>query len=96
MHGVPQGLPLLCGRVSGLRGCQLSLKVHCKLLHKVWLTHLAGVNAGIPLLLVAVELLWLHPNLAADQGVVCVTVRAVVSACVEDVLNGGASDQDEV
>ena len=73
-----------------------SLKIHCKLLQKVWLTHPAGVNAGIPLFLVAVELLWLHPDLAADQGVVCVAVRTVVSASVEDVLNGGASDQDEV
>ena len=76
-------------------GCEAasSLKIHCKL---VWQTHPAGVNAGIPLFLVAVELLWLHPDLAADQGVVCVAVRTVVSASVEDVLNGGASDQDEV
>jgi len=35
-------------------------------------------------------------DLAAHQGVVCIAVRAVVRACVENVLNGGSSDQNEI
>ena len=66
------------------------------LLHKVWLAHLADVDARIPLLLATMVPLGLELDLAAHQGVVCVAVRAVVGACEENVLNGGSSDQDEI
>ena len=38
--------------------------------------------------------LGLKLDLAAHQGMVC--IRAVVRACVENVRNGGSSDQDEI
>jgi len=67
-----------------------------KLLHKVWLAQLADINARIPLLLAAVIPLGLELDLAAHQGVVCIAVRAVIRACVENFLNGGLSDQNEI
>lgn len=92
MRGVPQGRALLRGRVSGSRACPLVLKPLEKPLHKVWLAHLAGINARILLLLAAMELLWLEPDLAAHQGVVCIAVSAVLRTWVKDVLNCGLSD----
>jgi len=56
----------------------------------------SDINARIPLLLATMVPVGLELDLAAHQGVVCIAVRAVVRACVENVLNGGLSDQDEI
>lgn len=55
-----------------------------KLLHKVWLAHLATV-----------EPLGLEHDLGAHRGVVCVAVCGVVRMCVKNVFNGSSSDQNE-
>jgi len=60
------------------------------------LRHLADVDARVPLFLNAVELLQLQPDLAKHQVVVCVAVRAVVRVCVQNVLDGHTSDQNQI
>ncbi|CAE1257844.1 NAGLT1 [Acanthosepion pharaonis] len=89
VHGVPQSRPLIRSRVSGPRGCPLVHKQLDKLLHKVYLAHLADINARIPLLLVALEPLGLEPDLAAHQGMVCIAVRAVKLFLSGDTADGG-------
>ena len=72
------------------------LKPLSKLLFKIRLAQLSDINTRAPFLLATVEPFRMEPDLATHQGVVCVTVRAVVRACVEDVLNSGSSDKDKV
>ena len=50
----------------------------------------------VPWFLCMMELFWLQPDLTAYQGVVSVTVCAVVRACVKDILDGGMPDQDQI
>ena len=50
----------------------------------------------VPQLLCTMELFWLKPDLTAYQGVVSVTVCAVVRVCVKNVLDGGTPDQDQI
>ncbi len=47
--------------------------------------HVANIDAEVPQFLCAIDL-------ATHQGVVCVAVRTVIRACVENVLEGGAPD----
>lgn len=42
------------------------------------------------------ELLWLQPDLAAYKGVVCVVIRTVVRACMENLLDCSTPDQNQV
>ena len=42
------------------------------------------------------EPLGMELDIAAHQRVICVAICAVVRACVDNVLNSGSSDQDEV
>ena len=58
------------------------LKPLSKLLFKIRLAQLNDINTRAPFLLATVEPFRMEPDLATHQGVVCVTVRAVVRACV--------------
>ena len=86
VHSVTQNFPLLCGRVTRLQGSRFLLKGLSELLPEVWLRHLADIDMRDPLCLCAVEFLWLYPDLTAHQGVVCITVRTMVRACVRTFL----------
>ena len=57
-----------------------------KLLKHLFVLHLGGVDARLPLRLGAVEFLWYQADLTAYQGVVCVTVCTVAAAGEKHVL----------
>ena len=93
-YTVMQSFQLLCGRVTRLQGSKFLLKGLSELLHEVWLRHFADIDTRDPLCLCPVDFLWLHPDLTAHQGVVCIAVRTVVRACVENILYNSMPDQD--
>ena len=96
VDSVTQSFPFLCGRVTKLQGARFLLEGLSKLLHEVWLRHLADINTRVPLCLCEVEFLWLHPDLTTHQGVVSITVRTVVWACVENILDSSTPDQNQI
>ena len=79
-----------------MKGAKFLLEDPNELLHEVWLRHLADIDTRVLLSLCAVEFLWLHPDLTAHQGVVCIVARTVVRACVENILNSSKPDQDQI
>ena len=62
------------------------------LLHEVFCRHLADIDLRDPLCLCPVEFLWLHPDLTAREGVVCIIVCTVVGACVKNILDSSTLD----
>ena len=80
--------------VTGLQGATILLEGLSDMLHEVWLRHLADNDMRVPLCLGAVEFLWLHPDLTAHQGMVCIAVRTVVRACVDNILDSSTPEQD--
>jgi len=61
-----------------------------------WIGNRAGVDARATLRLVMVDLSWLQPDLAADKGVIRVTVCAVVASRVKDAAEVRSPGDDEV
>ena len=82
--------------VTGLGGAKFLLEGLSELLHEVWLRHLPDIDTRIPLCLCAMEFLWLHPDLTECQRVVCIAACTAIRACVENVLDSSASDQDQI
>ena len=78
----------------GCKAPKFLLEGPSELLHEVWLRLPADINTRVPLCFCAVEFLWLHPDVTAHQGVVCITVRTAVTACVENILDSSKPDQD--
>ena len=84
MHGVSENFPLLCGRVFG-RATPDSLSkasANCDMRFGCDILLTSIRDSGVPLFLSAMEPLWLQPDLATHQVVVCVAIRTVVRACV--------------
>ena len=67
-----------------------------ELLNEVLLSHLGSVDLGLSRLSCMVDLLWLKLDLAADQRVVCVAVRALVRTGNFHILQSTTSCQDQV
>ena len=55
-----------------------------------------GVDAGATLGLAVVDLSGLQPDLACNEGVVCVTVSPVIASCVEDTAEVCSPSDDGV
>lgn len=91
MHGVRKNFSLLWQSLLAKRRLFLRPLQTVPLLR-----HLADVDARVPLFLNTVKLLQLQPDLAKHQVVVCVAVRAVVRVCVQNVLDGHTSDQNQI
>ena len=75
-----------------LQGSKFLLKGLSELLHEIWLRNLADNDTRDPLCFCPVEFLWLHPDLTAHQGMVCIAVHTVVRACVENILDSSMPD----
>nr|XP_058969591.1 nucleolar GTP-binding protein 2-like [Pocillopora verrucosa] len=84
VNSIPEVTPF------GIRdiGCRLVGKFFLKGLDEAlslgWVGSSAGVDAGATLCLGVVDLTRLQPDLAANKGVICVTVCAVIASRVED------------
>ena len=55
-----------------------------------------GVDAGATLGLAMVDLFGLQPDLACNERVVRITVRALIASCVEDTAEVRSPSDDEV
>ena len=80
--------------VTELLGSKFLLDDLSELLQEVWLRHLADIDTRDPLCLCAMEFGWLHPDVTAHQGVICIAVHTVVRACVENILDSSTPDQE--
>ena len=85
VHGVSEHFQPPCGIVFGLWGNEISLSLSLSLYLSLYIyiyLSLAATNTRVPLFLSAMDPLWLQPDRATHQGVVCVASRTVVRACV--------------
>ena len=96
VNSIPEVTPF------GIRdiGCRLVGKFFLKGLDEAlslgWVGSSAGVDAGATLCLGVVDLTRLQPDLAANKGVICVTVCAVIASRVEDAAEVSSPGNDKV